>query len=114
MSTFHQLCVPSTYYYLRKNAVILRLDVHLCLVCLDLEEHISGSEGIACSGQPWLCLTRSPSHIMCVAHHQPVARPWFGFVVPSLIFQVAMLPSVIVGESAGMLKFCAASEAWPA
>jgi hypothetical protein len=33
-------------------------------------------------------------------------------VVPSLIFQVAMLPSVIVGDSAGMLKFCAASEAW--
>ena len=30
-----------------------------------------------------------------------------------MIFQVAMLPSVIVGESAGMLKFCAASEAWP-
>ena len=26
-------------------------------------------------------------------------------VVPSLIFQVAMLPSVIVGESAGILKF---------
>jgi hypothetical protein len=24
-----------------------------------------------------------------------------------------MLPSVIVGESAGMLKLCAASEAWP-
>jgi hypothetical protein len=34
--------------------------------------------------------------------------------VPSLTFQVAILPSVIVGESAGMLKFCAASEAGPA
>jgi hypothetical protein len=34
-------------------------------------------------------------------------------VVPSLSFQVAILPSVIVGESAGMVKFCATSEAWP-
>lgn len=36
-----------------------------------------------------------------------------GSVVPSLILQVAILPSVIVGESAGMLKFWAASEACP-
>ena len=34
-------------------------------------------------------------------------------LVPSLIFQVAIFPSVIVGESAGMLKLCAASKVRP-
>lgn len=33
--------------------------------------------------------------------------------LPSLSFQVAMLPSVMVGDSAGILKFCAANETWP-
>lgn len=33
--------------------------------------------------------------------------------IPSLTFQVAILPSVMVGDKAGMEKFCAASETGP-
>ena len=32
------------------------------------------------------------------------------FSIPSLTFQVAMFPSVIVGDMAGIVKFCAASD----
>jgi hypothetical protein len=74
----------------------LRFDIHLSFVCFYLQQHISGGEGIACR----LSVLTSPVSTV---------RP-----APSLTFQVAMLPSVIVGESAGMVKFCAASEAGPA
>jgi hypothetical protein len=103
----------TTYYYLCQNAIILCLDVHLRLVRLNLEKNISSRKRVACSCQHpyYSCSFMS---LVCVL----IARSLFvcdvlvvGSAVPSLIFQVAILPSVIVGERAGMLKFAAASEA---
>jgi len=109
------VCPPTalatrTYDDLGQDTVLLRLDIHLRLVCFNLEEDIARGKGVAYPNQP--APIQQLFDLADLSGSRRGSLP--NVTLPSLIFHVAMLPSVMVGESAGMVKCCAASEAWPA